>query len=108
MIFEECDRAGLPHPTVTDERGVVRVTFKRPNLLSQKNEPINDTINDTINGNEKLIYDHIVSSPGISAVTLADELDKSVITIKRALKNLVDQSKIEYRGSKKTGGYFRL
>ncbi len=25
MIFEECKRAGLPQPTVTDERGVVRL-----------------------------------------------------------------------------------
>lgn len=31
MIFEDCKRTGLPQPTVTDERGVVRVTFMRPN-----------------------------------------------------------------------------
>lgn len=29
MIFEECNRVGLPQPTVTDEMGVVRVTFMR-------------------------------------------------------------------------------
>ena len=76
----------------------------RPDLLSHKN----DTINDTINDNEKLIYNRIVSSPGISAVTLANELGKSVRTIMRALKHLVDLNIIEYRGSKKTGGYFIL
>ena len=27
LIFEECERAGLQQPKVTDERGVVRVTF---------------------------------------------------------------------------------
>lgn len=112
MIFEECKRAGLPQPTVTDERGVVKVIFMRPNLSGHKNGTINgminDTINDTINENERLIYNRIVSSPGISAVTLADEFGKSVRTIMRVLKHLVDLNIIEYRGSKKTGGYFSL
>jgi len=76
----------------------------RPNLSGHKN----DTINDTINDNEKMIYNRIVSSPGISAVALADEFGRSIITIKRALKRLVDLNIIEYRGSKKTGGYFIL
>ena len=104
MIFEECKRAGLPQPTVTDERGVVKVIFMRPNLSGHKNDTINDTINDT----EKLIYNCIVASPGISAVALADKFDKSIITIKRALKHMVDLNIIQYRGSKKTGGYFSL
>ena len=104
MIFEECKRAGLPQPTVTDERGVVKVIFMRPNLSGHKN----DTINDTINENEKLIYKRIIASPGISAVALTDEFGKSIITIKRALKHLVDLNIIEYRGSKKTGGYYSL
>lgn len=104
MIFEDCKQAGLKQPIVTDEKGVVRVTFMRPNLSSHKNGTINDTINDT----EKLIYNRIVSTPGISAVTLANESGKSIITIKRALKRLVELNIIEYRGSKKTGGYFSL
>lgn len=104
MIFEECNRAGLPQPKVTDERGVVKVIFMRPNLSGHKN----GTINDTIKESEKLIYNRIVSSPGISAVALADEFNKSVRTIMRVLKHLVELNIIEYRGSKKTGGYFSL
>ncbi|WP_369699007.1 winged helix-turn-helix transcriptional regulator [uncultured Duncaniella sp.] len=61
-----------------------------------------------MNDSEKMIYDCIVSSPGISAVALADEFGKSLRTIMRALKHLVDLNIIEYRGSKKTGGYFSL
>ena len=80
----------------------------RPNLSGHKNGTINDTINDTINPTEKLIYKRIVSSPGISAVVLAAEMNRSIITIKRALKHLVDLNIVEYRGSKKTGGYFTL
>lgn len=108
MIFEECKRAGLSQPIVTDERGVVKVIFMRPNLSGHKNGTINGMINDTINENERLIYNRIVSLPGISAVTLADEFGKSVRTIMRVLKHLVDLNIIEYRGSKKTGGYFSL
>lgn len=55
-----------------------------------------------------MIYDRIVSSPGISAVALADEFGKSVRTIMRVVKHLVDLNIIEYSGSKKTGGYFSL
>ena len=73
----------------------------RPNLLGRKNGTINDTIND----NEKLIYNRVVISQGISAVALANELGKSIITVKRALKHLIELNIIEYRGSK-TGGYF--
>lgn len=58
----------------------------RPDLLGHKN----DTINDTINDSEKLIYNRIVASPGISAVALADEFNKSVRTIMRALKHLIE------------------
>ena len=112
MIFEECKRAGLPQPTITDERGMVKVTFIRPNLSGHTNGTINSTINDTINGtindSEKMIYNRIVSSPGISAVALAEEFSKSLRTIMRVLKHLVELNKIEYRGSKKTGGYFSL
>ena len=50
MIFEECERTGLQQSKVTVERGVVRVTFLRPNLSGHRNDPINDPINDTING----------------------------------------------------------
>ncbi len=105
MIFEECEHAGLPQPTVTDERGLVRVTLVRPNLSGHKNEsinePINDPINGTIKGTEKLIYNRIVSSPEISAVALVDEFGKRLRTIMRSLKILVDLNVIEYRGSKK-------
>lgn len=80
------------------------VIFMRPNLSGHKNGTINGTINDT----EQMIYNRIVSSPGISAVTLADDFGKSIRTVMRVLKHLADLNIIEYRGSKKTGGYFSL
>ena len=80
LIFEDCERAGLKQPKVTDENGVVRVTIIRPDLTGFKN----DTINDTINDFGKLIYQDVVYSPGISAVTLAAKTGKSITTIKNS------------------------
>jgi predicted HTH transcriptional regulator len=111
MIFEDCNRAGLPQPTVTDERGVVRVTFMRPNLSGQKVDPINDPINDPIKLLSKIEKDvfHIVKGyPGISRVNIVPIIGKSEATVKRALKTLCEMGFIEYRGSNKTGGYFSL
>lgn len=82
------------------------MTFMRPNLSGHKNGTINGTINDTINETEKLVYNRIIASPDISAVDLANESGKSIRTIMRALKHLAELNIIEYRGSKKTGGYF--
>ena len=61
-----------------------------------------DTLNDTL----KLVLGLIQSHPGISANALIKETNKSVITIRRSVKTLTDDGLIEYRGSKKTGGYF--
>ena len=49
----------------------------RPDLSGQNYDLINDAVND----NEKLIYRRIVSSSGINAATLPNELGKSVRTI---------------------------
>ena len=111
MIFEECNRAGLPQPTVTDEMGVVRVTFMRPNLSGHKHDPINDPINDPIkilSEVEKLVLHIVKEHPGISRVNIAPIIDKSEATVKRALRALVGMGFVEYRGSNKTGGYFSL
>ncbi len=111
--------AELPQSTVTDERGVVRVTFMRPNLSGQKNEPINGTINgqnDPINGQndpinilsevEKEVLRIVRENAGISRISIVPIIRKSEVTVKRALRTLVKNGLIEYRGSKKTGGYF--
>ncbi len=93
MIFEECNRAGLSQPTVTDERGVVRVTFKRPNLLGQKNDTINEPINEPIKSLtevENIVLSIIKGNPGISRRKIVPMTEKSEATVRRALKALGD------------------
>ena len=103
LIFEECERAGLPHPVVTDERGVVKVTFTRPNLSGHKNDPIN-----LLSEVEKNVLQIVRKHPGISRINIIPITGKSEATVKRALKALGDMGFVEYRGSNKTGGYFSL
>lgn len=111
MIFEDCERAGLPQPVVSDEKGVVRVVFIRPNLSGQKNDPISNPINDPINllsEFDKNILQVVKGHPGISRINIVPIVGKSEATVKRALKALGEKGFIEYRGSKKTGGYFKM
>ena len=65
------------------------------------NDPVGETINDAIN-------DAIKSRPGVKKVELVKIIGKSKPTIERAIALLKQQGRIEYRGSKKTGGYFAL
>lgn len=73
------------------------------------NDPINDLINDPINKLKEIerdIYFAIKRYPGVRKVSLVPMVGKSEATVKRALKQLSENNLIEYRGSKKTGGYF--
>lgn len=87
MIFEDCKRAGLQQPIVTDERGMVKVTFMRPDLSGHKNDPINDPIK-LLSEVEKNILQVVKENPGISRINIVPIIDKSEATVKRALKSL--------------------
>lgn len=107
MIFEECKRVGLPQPRVTDERGVVKVIFMRPDLSGHKNGTINGTIK-MLSEVENNILDIVKEHPGISRKNIIPIIWKSEATVKRALKALGEMGFVEYRGSNKTGGYFSV
>ena len=66
---------------------------------SRKLSPSSETINDAIS-------DAIKSRPGVKNVELVKIIGKSKPTIERAIALLKQQGLIEYRGSKKTGGYY--
>lgn len=105
MIFEECKRVGLPQPKVTDERGVVKVIFMRPDLSGQNHDPINDPIK-LLSEIENNILDIVKGRPGISRINIVQIIGKSEATVKRALKALGEMGFVEYRGSNKTGAYY--
>lgn len=78
--------------------------------INDKNEAINEAINDkheNINKKELSLLILIAQSPNIKRKELMDILAISRSTIERLLKSLSSEPRnlIEYRGSKKTGGY---
>ena len=70
-------------------------------------EGINEGINETIKGDEG-IKTVISEHPGIRVPQLAAILGKSRQTVERYVADLKQRGVIEYRGSKKTGGYYTV
>ncbi|MFT4155400.1 HTH domain-containing protein [Parafilimonas sp.] len=77
-------------------------------LPDSKTISINDTINDTINDSMKERLNRVVQllleKPGLKVNELIQKLNVSERTAKRDLEKI--RTLVEYRGSKKTGGYF--
>lgn len=69
------------------------------------NEPLNEPVNFTgILSSE--IYKFIKEKPGIRRIELSRIVRKSLATVKREIRKLIDLQLIEHRGSDKTGGYY--
>ena len=78
--------------------------------INRSKEPINEPINrskEPINEPMSLMIARIIANtPGISKPQLVAKIGKSRATVTRVLSLLRSMGKIEYRGSKKTGGYY--
>ena len=70
------------------------------------NGGLNGMITGGLNGTIKEVYDYIQSHQGASAIDMENKLNIPLRTLQRWLKELKEKQLIEYRGSKKTGGYF--
>ncbi len=100
----EASREGLPKPEVEVRGGTFYITiFRKARKVNPSSVLINDAINDAISD---AINDAIKSRPGVKKVELVKIIGKSKPTIERAIALLKQQGRIEYRGSKKTGGYY--
>ncbi len=74
----------------------------------QLDEGIKDNSDEGLNEGIKQLLSVICSRPGARANELATLIGKSQQTVERYVKTLKDRGQIEFRGSKKTGGYFAL
>lgn len=74
---------------------------------------VNEGVNDHINGREginetaALILAFLEKNPGAKGGEIMLFLQKGRATIVRYLRSLKEKGLIEYRGSRKTGGYFK-
>ena len=67
---------------------------------------INEGINEGISEGIKSLLTYIENNPGDRIKVIALEIKRPAKTIERWIRKLRDDGKIEFRGSKKTGGYY--
>jgi ATP-dependent DNA helicase RecG len=73
-----------------------------------KDDRLNDRLSDRLNSREKRVLQVLSETPGLRTNELSSLIEVSIPTLSRTLKNLINLGLIEYRGAKKTGGYFVL
>lgn len=94
--------------------GIIRALQEEPNIKFI-NEPagmqfisIIDRIADEgINELESLILTFLEKKPGAKGYEIAEYIQKGAATTERYLRSLKDKELIEYKGSRKTGGYYK-
>jgi predicted HTH transcriptional regulator len=79
--------------------------YEREKIYNLMNEALNEALNEAIKEELGRIIGLMLNQPGISRPELIEGSEKSKASIERYLKILKDGALIEYKGSKKTGGY---
>lgn len=92
--FEACESNGNIVPEYTLHPGDIMVKF----TAIQKRQ--NDALNDAL---ENLIISRIKQNNKVKQTDLADDLGVSQRSIQRSMKMLIEQGKIERKGSKRSG-----
>ena len=80
--------------TIKSDNGVIN---KVGEMINHATATMGETISETIKSN-----------PGISLIGIVEKVGKSRATVARVVATLKKEGCIEYRGSKKTGGYFSV
>lgn len=78
--------------------------------VNGKNDPVNDLVKgeETLEKNLHSVYNIISGSPSATYSDIANQLNKSIATVKRNLQKLKEFSFIESQGSDKTGRWIIL
>jgi predicted HTH transcriptional regulator len=129
-IVDKCRAIGLKAPEFIQEEDFKVILWRKELVDEGVNEPINEPINlqkisdnqpvktysfmgealnepiNELNEPIKSIVDLILNRPGINRFELVESSKKGFATVKRYLKILKDNNLVEYKGSKKTGGYY--
>lgn len=83
---------------------LVNLSYRRQKVVST---PVSrEGISEGISGGINLLLEHIRNAPGRRIPQLSESLGIPAKTIERWIADLKRQGRIEYRGSKKLGGYY--
>ena len=109
-IISAWKEAHWGEPELKNKFEIDEVELVLPILVMGTNDRINDRINDKINDriNDRIMatYTIIRLNPGIKRKDISIISGKSLPTIDRHIDVLTEDGLIEYRGSRKTGGYY--
>ncbi|MDR1884420.1 MAG: putative DNA binding domain-containing protein, partial [Prevotella sp.] len=98
------------HPAFLSDDGednsVKIIDNQYDNIFTLICEGVNEGINEGINENIYDIINILLNVPGLNAVEIASRIHKSLSTIERYLRLLRRKEIVEFRGAKKTGGYY--
>jgi len=105
-IISAWKEAHWGEPELKNKFEIDEVELVLPIPVGGANDRVNDTINDTINDGVMATYTIIKLNPGIKRKDISTISGKSLPTIARHIDVLAKDGFIEYRGSRKTGGYY--
>jgi len=94
------------HPAFLSDGGVNDGLNDGINIADNQNNTIIHAIRDGLNDGLNEIVNILLNVSGLNATELAFRIEKSIPTIERYIRILRKKEIIEYRGSKKTGGYY--
>ena len=97
---------GNKAPEFSEVAGAFVITFQKREAAIRKNMSAIKGLNGGVSEGLNDLYNFINEHPGFRAINFFANLNVSYSTIERYLRVLKKENKIEYRGSKKTGGYF--
>jgi ATP-dependent DNA helicase RecG len=105
-IHEECRLSEVKVEFETLKSGFM-VVFYRDLTVAEKEVVFDDGgSNGGISGGLNQLFFHISNNPGKRTVEIAKSLNLSLRTAERWIRKLRDDGKIQFKGSKKTGGYY--
>ena len=97
------EEAGLPRPEILEIPGAVVVQFRGKTI----GKAIGKTIGKTIGRTPLAVLELLANDPNLTVPQLADRLQKSEVTIHRAIRDLRESGRLERIGPDK-GGYWKV
>jgi ATP-dependent DNA helicase RecG len=110
-MIHKCRSNGNPRPVFEEKAGAFVITYYKPKV-----EGIDGTLNGTLNGilngilneGQHNVFSFIETHPGVQAKNIIKQLNLPIDTLNKHLRYLITNDYIERRGSKKTGGYYKV
>lgn len=108
-IKEACEEYGTPIPEIVNEAGGVAVKCNPSQnyLKSLKKENVTTNVTIKLNQTEERILQMITNNPNITQKEIAEELNITIMTVKRNTNRLKEKGIIDRVGANKNG-YWKL